>query len=101
MHFYLPYAAIRFGTPDDVPNPLYERSLVYHLQRLKYKILLLHSTQNFNVRIDFSEVLVRVMMKKGKVFEYLAYSDEGHVWNQPEKIRDVCLRSNGFLIRYL
>jgi hypothetical protein len=44
------------------------------------------------VRIAFSEILARAMIEKGKEFEDLVYSGEGHVWNQPEKIRDMCLR---------
>lgn len=94
---YSTYAAIRFGTPDDIPNLLYERSPVYHLHKLKGKILLLHGSEDFNVPLASSEALVRGMLRAGTEFEYMVYPDEGHVWTKPETIRDVCLRMERFL----
>ncbi len=31
---YSTYASIRFGLPDEAPNPLFERSPIYHVQRI-------------------------------------------------------------------
>jgi dipeptidyl aminopeptidase/acylaminoacyl peptidase len=92
-----PYANVRFGTPDMVPNPLTEASPLYSADRLEGNLLLLHGNKDFNVPIVFSEMYVTVLMKLGKIFEFMVYPNEAHVWTQPETIRDFMTRMERFL----
>lgn len=92
-----PYANIRFGSPDEVPNPLCERSPLYHAARIQGAVLLLHGQADFNVPVAFSQAMAAALEEAGKTFELVIYPGEGHVWVQPETIRDVLLRIERFL----
>lgn len=98
---YSNYTNIRFGSPDDEPNPLFERSPLYQAHKIQGALLLLHGTQDFNVPIASSEVMVSALLRTGKTFEYMAYPGEGHVWVQPATIRDSLLRMERFLNTYM
>jgi dipeptidyl aminopeptidase/acylaminoacyl peptidase len=98
---YSAYTNLRFGSPDEVPNPLYERSPLYQAYKIKGALLILHGTRDFNVPIISSEVMVNALMRTGKKFEYMVYPGEGHVWVQPETIRDCLLRVERFLNSYM
>jgi dipeptidyl aminopeptidase/acylaminoacyl peptidase len=92
-----PYANLRFGTPDMVPNPLLLASPLYSANHLEGDLLILHGTKDFNVPIVFSEMYVTALMKLGKSFAYMAYPNEAHVWTRPETIRDFMSRMLHFL----
>jgi dipeptidyl aminopeptidase/acylaminoacyl peptidase len=94
---YSTYTNIRFGSPDEKPNPLFERSPLYHAHRIQSPLLILHGSQDFNVPILSSEVFVSALLRLGKSFEYMAYPGEGHVWTQPGTIRDFLTRIARFL----
>jgi len=92
-----PYANVRFGTPDMVPNPLTEASPLYSAGRMDGNLLILHGTKDFNVPIVFSEMYVAALMEHGKSFEYMVYPNEGHVWTRLATIRDFMMRLTRFL----
>lgn len=94
---YSTYTDLRFGSPDEDPNPLVEGSPLYKVHNIKGALLILHGTRDFNVPIVSSEVMVSALMQAGKTFEYMAYPGEGHVWVQPATIRDSLLRIERFL----
>jgi dipeptidyl aminopeptidase/acylaminoacyl peptidase len=98
---YSTFANIRFGLPDEEPNPLYERSPVYHVQQLKGALLVVHGKEDFNVPVASAEALVSALMRAGKTFEYMVYPGEGHVWTQPHTIRDFLMRIERFLNMHL
>jgi len=94
---YSTYTNLRFGSPDEEPNPLFERSPLYQAHKIQGALLILHGTQDFNVPIISSEMMVSALLRAGKTFEYMAYPGEGHVWVQPATIRDCMLRMERFL----
>jgi len=94
---YSPYHQLRFGSPDDCPNRIRERSPVNNIDKLKKPILLFHGTGDFNVPIGSSETLVNILLKKKKDFDYVVYPGEPHVWTKPEVWRDFIRRTELFL----
>jgi dipeptidyl aminopeptidase/acylaminoacyl peptidase len=98
---YSTYTLLRFGSPDEVPNPLFIGSPLYQAGRIQSPLLILHGTRDFNVPVASSEAMVGALLRAGKIFEYMTYPGEGHVWVQPATIRDSLLRMERFLNTYL
>jgi dipeptidyl-peptidase-4 len=92
-----PYANVRFGRPDEDPNPLTERSPLYAAARWQGALLLLHGEQDFNVPIVFSQMFAKALAEHARRFEFIPYPGEGHVWTRPETIRDFLERMARFL----
>lgn len=94
---YSTYTNIRFGSPDENPNPLIQRSPVYQAHKFEGALLIMHGTNDFNVPIKSSEIMVQALIQNGKTFEFMAYPNEGHIWVNPGTIRDSMLRMERFL----
>jgi dipeptidyl aminopeptidase/acylaminoacyl peptidase len=96
-----PYANLRFGSPDEVPNPLWERSPFYHADRIQGAVLLLHGEADYNVPVSSSQAMATALEEAGKTFELVTYPGEGHVFIQPETIQDLLVRMDRFLAAHL
>jgi dipeptidyl-peptidase-4 len=98
---YGTYIRIRFGTPDETPNLLHERSPFHNIEGLEGALLVVHGSADFNAPIACSDALVNALLKAGKEFEYMVYPGEPHSWVKPEVHRDFFLRMERFLDAYL
>jgi dipeptidyl-peptidase-4 len=92
------YVRIRFGGASGAGTaPEIQLSPVKFLSRLTAPVLVSHGTNDFNAPIQFSEQLVRALLRADREFEYSVYPNEPHDWDSEEVDRDFLVRTERFL----
>ena len=76
-------------------------SPVYHLDKLKSAVLIIHGGEDERVPIEHAEVLKKGLKKRGIPFEWMVLEEEGHGFYKPEHKEQVYQRTLDFLLKYL
>jgi dipeptidyl aminopeptidase/acylaminoacyl peptidase len=79
---YGPWILGRIGTPEDHPDVYYNDSAINFVDRLKSPLLILHGTNDPNVTLLQSIMLVDQLLKHGKRFEFEIYPGELHFFTK-------------------
>jgi dipeptidyl aminopeptidase/acylaminoacyl peptidase len=74
---------------------------VKHIDSLAKPLLILHGTNDVNVGIRESLVLIDALLKRGKKFETAFYPGEIHFFRRAFVLRDAWTRAEEFFDRHL
>ncbi|MBI4471629.1 MAG: alpha/beta fold hydrolase [Acidobacteria bacterium] len=91
----------RMSTPVENPDGFYRSAPVKHIDSLVRPLLILHGTNDVNVGIRESLVLIDALVKKGKKFDTAFYPGEIHFFRRATVLRDAWSRAEEFFDRHL
>lgn len=76
-------------------------SPLYHLDKLKAAVFIIHGGQDKRVPVEHAQMLKAGLDKKGQAHEWMLLSDEGHGFYKPQHREQVFQRTLGFLVKHL
>jgi len=79
---YGPWILGRLGTPEQNPQAYFNGSAINFIERIKAPLLILHGTNDPNVTLLQSILLVDRLLKNGKRFEFEIYPGELHFFTK-------------------
>jgi dipeptidyl aminopeptidase/acylaminoacyl peptidase len=79
---YGPWILGRLGTPEQNPEAYRNASAINFIEQLKSPLLILHGTNDPNVTVLQSIMLVDRLLKAGKTFEFEIYPGEIHFFTK-------------------
>jgi dipeptidyl aminopeptidase/acylaminoacyl peptidase len=79
---YGPWILGRLGTPEENPDAYFRASAINFVERIKAPLLILHGTNDPNVTLLQSVMLVDRLLKHGKRFEFEIYPGELHFFTK-------------------
>jgi dipeptidyl aminopeptidase/acylaminoacyl peptidase len=79
---YGPWILGRLGTPEQDPQAYYNASAINFIEQMKSPLLILHGTNDPNVTLLQSIMLVDRLLKTGKQFEFEIYPGEIHFFTK-------------------
>jgi acetyl esterase/lipase len=86
---------------EDGKKIIYEKSPIYHVDRLKKPLLLTHGSKDATVPISQTDNFVKELNKKHKKFAYTIYPTEGHDYMLPESWISLWAYAESFLSKYV
>jgi len=91
----------RMSTPVENPEGFDRSAPVKRIETLVRPLLILHGTNDVNVGIRESLVLIDALVKKGKKFDTAFYPGEIHFFRRAAVLRDAWTRTEEFFDRHL
>ena len=98
---YGPWILGRLGTPEQNPDAYFQASAINFLDRLKAPLLILHGTNDPNVTLLQSVMLVDRLLKLGKTFEFEIYPGEIHFFTKRRSWVDAFGKMEKFFAQYV
>jgi dipeptidyl aminopeptidase/acylaminoacyl peptidase len=98
---YGPWILGRLGTPEQNPDAYFQASAINFLDRLKAPLLILHGTNDPNVTLLQSVMLVDRLLKLGKAFEFEIYPGEIHFFTKRRSWVDAFGKMEKFFAQYV
>jgi dipeptidyl aminopeptidase/acylaminoacyl peptidase len=92
---------VRVGDPKKDEDLLKSRSPLFHVDRIKAPLLIVHGANDVRVKSSESEQMVAAMREANKPVEYILYEDEGHRQWRPENKSHFYAKAEEFLAKYL
>jgi len=99
-YWSLPQWEKRIGKLSD-EEFLKSRSPLFHIDKIKIPIFVVHGANDVRVTQIESEQLVAAMQAKGLAYEYLLFPDEGHGFGRPENRMTFYAAAEKFLAKNL
>lgn len=72
------YRIHEYGDPDTMGGIMLKLSPIYHVEKIKAPLMIIHGENDPRVPISEAEQLVEAMRKLGRNVEFIRISDEGH-----------------------
>ena len=91
----------RIGVDPGDADALRRISPLYHVDRIKAKLLIFHGANDPRVNIREAEQIVRTMRGNGRQVEFVVYPDEGHGIGKGANVMDYWGRIEEFLAKHL
>jgi dipeptidyl aminopeptidase/acylaminoacyl peptidase len=98
---YGPWILGRIGTPEQNADVYFEDSAINFLDRLKAPLMILHGTNDPNVTLLQSVMLIDQLLKKGKRFEFELYPGELHFFTKKRSWIDAFMKMERFMDEYV
>lgn len=76
-------------------------SPLFHADKIKAKLLILHGANDPRVAISESYQIVKTMRKHKRDVTFTVYPDEGHGFGKPANLADALMRVEAFLAKHL
>ena len=97
----LPELYAKVGNPKDDEQILAAHSPLLHVDQIKAPVFISHGRKDVRVSIDQSERMVAALQKHGLTPEYLAFDNEGHIFETEKARIDFHERMAAFLDKHL
>jgi dipeptidyl aminopeptidase/acylaminoacyl peptidase len=91
----------RMSTPVENPDGFYRSAPVHQMEKLVRPLLIMHGTNDVNVGIRESLVLIDRLEKLGKNFDMAFYPGEIHFFRREHVLNDAWRRAEEFFDRHL
>jgi dipeptidyl aminopeptidase/acylaminoacyl peptidase len=91
----------RIGVDPDDAEAVRRISPLYHVDKIKAKLLIFHGANDPRVVIREAEQILRVMRESGRQVEFVVYPDEGHGIERGANLMDYWGRIEEFLAKHL
>jgi len=91
----------RIGVDPDDAEAVRRISPLYHVDKIKAKLLIFHGANDPRVIIREAEQIVRLMRENGRQVEFVVYPDEGHGIGRGANVADYWGRVEEFLAKHL
>ena len=98
---YGPWILGRIGTPEQNPKVYHDDSAINFINQLKAPVMILHGTNDPNVTLLQSVMLIDQLLKKGKRFEFELYPGELHFFTKKRSWIDAFMKIERFLHEYV
>jgi len=98
---YGPWILGRIGTPEQNPKVYHDDSAINFVDRLKAPLMILHGTNDPNVTLLQSVMLIDQLLKKGKRFEFELYPGELHFFTKKRSWVDAFMKMERFFGEYV
>jgi dipeptidyl aminopeptidase/acylaminoacyl peptidase len=92
---------MRVGDPKKEEDVLKSRSPLFHVDRIKAPLLIVHGINDVRVKASESDQMVAAMREANKPVEYVIYEDEGHRQWRPENKFHFYGKVEEFLAKHL
>jgi dipeptidyl aminopeptidase/acylaminoacyl peptidase len=76
-------------------------SPLYHAQKIKAKLMIIHGSNDPRVKISASDRIVQTMRKNKQEVLYVVYPNEGHGIHHKDNLKDMWARVEEFLAKHL
>ena len=90
-----------YGTPEQDPELYRKLSPIYHVEKIRDPLLVLHGTSDVNVPFLESVRLIDALTKAGKAVELRMYPGEFHYFQRAHVLRDAWLAAERFFAEHL
>lgn len=95
------YTRARLGRLSDNPEWYKRSSPVYHADKIKHPLLILHGMLDDNVPFQDAVQMVQEMIDHEKTFDLMIYPKEKHSFRQPKSWVDEYTRIYNYFVKYL
>lgn len=89
------------GSPQENPHFYRDRSPLNHIDRITAPLLILQGERDARVTLLEAEQMRDGLRRRGKIFEYVVYADEGHGFAKIDTRRDYIRRIGEFFGKHL
>ena len=96
-----PWIRARMGAPEQDPELYRKLSPIYHVEKIRDPLLVLHGTSDVNVPFLESVRLIDALTKAGKAVELRMYPGEFHYFQRAHVLRDAWLAAERFFAEHL
>ena len=96
-----PWIRARMGAPEQDPELYRKLSPIYHVEKIRDPLLVLHGTADVNVPFLESVRLIDALTKAGKAVEFRMFPGEFHYFQRAHVLRDAWLAAERFFAEHL
>ncbi|EPQ53311.1 alpha/beta-hydrolase [Gloeophyllum trabeum ATCC 11539] len=84
------------GTPAEIPEVYKARSPIYHAEKIKSPLLIIHGKIDPIVPYKQAEEIAQNIRRRVGRVDYVLFEDEGHIWQKAKNIKFALEREIGF-----